>query len=84
MDPSGFSALDETVIDPFSTRHWSAAPSHPLSVVPSNNEGRRKIVQGGVRLDGEEVTDADLEVDAADVDGKLLQLGRRNWARLRA
>src|SRR5438552_17128342 len=23
------------------------------SVVPSNNEGRRKIVQGGVRLDGE-------------------------------
>jgi tyrosyl-tRNA synthetase len=51
--------------------------------VSSNKEGRRKIVQGGVRLDGEEVTDGDLEVDAADVDGKLLQLGRRNWARLR-
>jgi len=52
-------------------------------VVTSNKEGRRKIVQGGVRLDGEEVTDGDLEVDATDVDGKLLQLGRRNWARLR-
>jgi tyrosyl-tRNA synthetase len=50
--------------------------------VSSNKDGRRKIVQGGVRLDGEEVTDGDLEVDAADVDGKLLQLGRRNWARL--
>ena len=42
------------------------------------------IVQGGVRLDGEVVIDADLEVAPADVDGKLLQLGRRNWARLRA
>ena len=52
--------------------------------VSSNKDGRRKIVQGGVRLDGEEVTDGDLELDAADVDGKLLQLGRRNWARLRA
>jgi tyrosyl-tRNA synthetase len=51
--------------------------------VSSNKEGRRKIVQEGVRLDGELVTDGDLEVDAADVDGKLLQLGRRNWARLR-
>ena len=52
--------------------------------VPSNKEGRRKIVQGGVSLDGEVVTDPDLEVTPADVDGKLLQLGRRNWARLRA
>jgi tyrosyl-tRNA synthetase len=52
--------------------------------VPSNKEGRRKIVQGGVSLDGEVVTDADLEVAPADVDGQLLQLGRRNWARLRA
>jgi tyrosyl-tRNA synthetase len=53
-------------------------------VVPSNKEGRRKIQQGGVRVDGAVVTDADLEVAPADVDGKLLQLGRRNWARLRA
>jgi tyrosyl-tRNA synthetase len=53
-------------------------------VVPSNKEGRRKIQQGGVRLDGSVVADADLEVAPADVDGKVLQLGRRNWARLRA
>ena len=54
------------------------------SAVSSNKEGHRKIVQGGVSLDGTVVTDADLEVTPAEVDGKLLQLGRRNWARLRA
>jgi tyrosyl-tRNA synthetase len=52
--------------------------------VPSNKEGRRKIEQGGVRLDGAVVTDPDVEVVPADVDGRLLQMGKRNWARLRA
>ena len=52
--------------------------------VPSNKEGRRKIEQGGVRLDGGVVEDPDLELSAAELDGKLLQLGRRNWARLRS
>jgi tyrosyl-tRNA synthetase len=52
--------------------------------VPSNKEGRRKIEQGGVKLDGEVVTEPDLEVTPAEVDGKTLQLGKRNWARLRA
>jgi tyrosyl-tRNA synthetase len=52
--------------------------------VPSNNEGRRKIEQGAVRLDGEVVTDRDLEVTPAEVDGVILQMGKRNWARLRA
>jgi len=52
--------------------------------VPSNKEGRRKIIQGGVRLDEAVVEDPDLELAAGDLEGKLLQLGRRNWARLRA
>jgi tyrosyl-tRNA synthetase len=52
--------------------------------VPSNKEGRRKIQQGAVRLDGEVVTDPDLEVTPGEVDGKILQMGKRNWARLRA
>ena len=52
--------------------------------VPSNKEGRRKIEQGGVRLDGEVVTDPDLEVTPAEVDGQILQMGKRNWARLQA
>lgn len=51
-------------------------------VVPSNKEGRRKIEQGGVRIAGERVTDPDLEVDADDVDGQTLQVGKRSWARV--
>ncbi len=51
--------------------------------VPSNKEGARKIQQGGVRLDGEVVTDPELDVVPADVDGVTLQMGKRNWARLR-
>ena len=52
--------------------------------VSSNKEGRRKIQQGGVRLDGDVVTDADAALAPVEIDGKLLQLGKRNWARLRA
>jgi len=52
--------------------------------VPSNKEGQRKVQQGGVKLDGDVVTDPDLEVTPTEVDGVTLQLGKRNWARLRA
>jgi tyrosyl-tRNA synthetase len=52
--------------------------------VPSNKEGVRKIQQGGVKLDGEVVTDIERDVAPAEVDGTTLQLGKRNWARLRA
>jgi tyrosyl-tRNA synthetase len=54
------------------------------AAVPSNKEGRRKIEQAGVKLDDVVVDDPDLELTPAELDGRLLQLGRRNWARLRA
>ena len=53
-------------------------------LVASNREGRRKIQEGGVYLDDERVTDPSLEVAPGDVDGRLLRLGRRSWARIRA
>jgi tyrosyl-tRNA synthetase len=52
--------------------------------VPSNKEGRRKIQQGGVKLDQVVVEDPDFEVAPADVDGVTLQLGKRNWVRIQA
>ena len=53
-----------------------------LGLVPSNKEGRRKIEQGGVRIDGEKVDDPDLTLAPADLEGRLLQVGRRAWARI--
>jgi tyrosyl-tRNA synthetase len=50
----------------------------------SNREGRRKIQEGGVYLDDERVTEPGLEVAPAEVDGRLLRLGRRSWTRIRA
>jgi tyrosyl-tRNA synthetase len=50
----------------------------------SNREGRRKIQEGGVYLDDERITDPSLDVSPDEVDGRLLRLGRRSWARIRA
>ena len=53
-------------------------------LVGSNREGRRKITEGGVYLDGDRVSDPSAEVAPHDVDGRLLQLGRRGWRLIRA
>jgi tyrosyl-tRNA synthetase len=49
----------------------------------SSSEARRAIMQGGVRVDGEPIRDGSLDVAAADLDGKVLQWGRRRFARVR-
>jgi tyrosyl-tRNA synthetase len=46
----------------------------------SRSEGRRLLTDGGVRLDGDVVRTAD--VSAADVAGKVLQVGKRAFTRL--
>jgi tyrosyl-tRNA synthetase len=47
----------------------------------SRSEARRAIGQGGVKLDGEPVRVLDLP--AAELDGRVLQLGKRRFRRLR-
>jgi tyrosyl-tRNA synthetase len=49
----------------------------------SRSEARRKLAQGGVRLDGRPLAADPLDVPAAELDGRVLQLGRRQFARLR-
>jgi tyrosyl-tRNA synthetase len=49
----------------------------------STSEARRILAGGGVKLDGEAVADGSLDVDAAQLDGKVLQLGKRRFARVR-
>jgi tyrosyl-tRNA synthetase len=49
----------------------------------STSEARRALAQGGVRIDGSPVGDGVLDVDAASLDGKLLQFGKRRFVRVR-
>jgi tyrosyl-tRNA synthetase len=63
-------------------RVWLSSVLAALGLVASKGEGRRLIEQGGVRLDGERVTDPQLEVDPADLVGTVVQVGRRRFARV--
>jgi tyrosyl-tRNA synthetase len=49
----------------------------------SSGEGRRQIQGGGVKLDGDRVSDVDLTFDSPDaLNGKILQVGKKNFVRL--
>ena len=49
----------------------------------SSSEARRMIAQGGVKIDGRALDDGKLEVSAAELDDKVIQLGKRRFARVR-
>lgn len=49
----------------------------------SSGEGRRQIQGGGVKLDGDRISDVDLTFDSPDaLNGKILQVGKKNFVRL--
>ena len=50
----------------------------------TNSEARRLIRGGAVRLDGEVVTDENLQLPDQELDGVILQVGKRRYARLTA
>jgi len=50
----------------------------------SRSQARRMLSQGAVKLDGEPLDDADLDLDPQRLDGAILQLGKRQFRRLRA
>jgi tyrosyl-tRNA synthetase len=49
----------------------------------SRGEARRGIAQGAVRIDGEVVDGTVLDLPAEKLDGRVLQLGKRRFARVR-
>ena len=49
----------------------------------STSEGRRAIAQGGVKLDGDPIAGGRLDLEPDEVDGRVLQLGKRRFARVR-
>jgi tyrosyl-tRNA synthetase len=49
----------------------------------SRSEARRTLAQGGVRLDGQALAPDALDLPAAELDGRVLQLGKRHFRRLK-
>jgi tyrosyl-tRNA synthetase len=49
----------------------------------STSEARRALAQGGVKLDGEPLPADPLDRPAGELDGRVLQLGKRRFVRLR-
>jgi len=47
---------------------------------PSNGEARRLIQQGGVRINDEQLTD--IKAAITPVDGMILKVGKRKFARM--
>ena len=59
---------------------WICRLLADAGLVASNGEARRMVKQGGVKLDGEKVADADLEIQPR---GEIvLQAGKRRFARI--
>jgi tyrosyl-tRNA synthetase len=49
----------------------------------STSQARRALAQGAVRIDGEPVPEGILDVECEGVDGRVLQFGKRRFARVR-
>jgi tyrosyl-tRNA synthetase len=49
----------------------------------STSEARRALGQGGVRLDGAPVVAGRLDLPADELDGRVIQMGKRRFARIR-
>ena len=62
------------------TVHLPALLAQAFSV--STSEARRALGQGAVRVDGEPVAGDVLDVPAGELDGRVLQLGKRRFARV--
>jgi tyrosyl-tRNA synthetase len=62
-------------------RVWIVKLITEAKLAGSSGEARRLIAQGGVKLDGEKVTDGDFEFEP--VSGTVLQVGKRKFIRIK-
>ncbi len=68
-------------VDPGGAVHLPALLASAFGV--SSSEGRRLLRQGAVRLDGAPVASEALDLEPGAIDGRVLQLGKRRFARVR-
>jgi tyrosyl-tRNA synthetase len=74
--------LEELVFEPLDGNvHLPALIAAAFDL--SSSEGRRLLAQGGVKLDGEPLGSGELDLPARDLDGAVLQVGKRRFVRLR-
>lgn len=72
--------ISEIVVEMDAEVHLPAL-LHELGLAPSSSEARRLIDGGGVRINGEAVEPRLYNVARAQVDGAVLQVGKRRFAR---
>jgi tyrosyl-tRNA synthetase len=77
--------IEELTISP---DHLSDGKVHLPAVIAdafgmSRSEARRQLGQGGVRLEGQALDAGELDVEPERLDGAVLQVGRRQFRRLR-
>jgi tyrosyl-tRNA synthetase len=60
--------------------HLPALIAHAFKI--SSSEARRLLSQGGVKIDGESVDGDRLDVPRGELEGRVLQVGKRRFARL--
>ena len=63
-------------------RAWLPKVLVASGLAASNGEARRAVRQGGVRLDGEQLSDPEAELAPEELIGRVLQVGRRRFARI--
>jgi tyrosyl-tRNA synthetase len=63
------------------TIHLPALLAHAFAI--STSEARRGLAAGAVRLDGEPMAPGTLDLPADAIDGRVLQFGKRRFARIR-
>ncbi|ADY73446.1 Tyrosyl-tRNA synthetase [Desulfurobacterium thermolithotrophum DSM 11699] len=61
---------------------WLPRLLKEAGLVKSTSEGRRQIKGGGVRIDGEKITDENLKIDVLKKEF-ILQVGKRRFARIK-
>lgn len=75
--------VPEVVLDPGTLKEgriWIAQLLVRAGLASSNSEARRLVIQGGVRINGQAVTDPDLDWPAES--GAVVQVGKRRFARV--
>jgi tyrosyl-tRNA synthetase len=71
--------MPEVTIDAGSQRIGVAALLKQAGLAPSTSEAVRNVEQGGVRIDGQRISDRALQLGAGTY---VVQVGKRKWARV--